>query len=57
MKESPHGLAIYRSNRLERLAQALAELLAEPPEDPFAPEVRRALKQLQQQLKRLGSTG
>jgi exodeoxyribonuclease V gamma subunit len=38
MKQSPLGLSVYRSNRLERLAEALAELLAEPPEDPFAPE-------------------
>jgi exodeoxyribonuclease V gamma subunit len=38
MKDSPHGLSVYRSNRLERLAEALAELLAEPPEDAFAPE-------------------
>jgi len=35
---SVHGLCVYRSNRLERLAEALAEQLAEPPEDPFAPE-------------------
>jgi hypothetical protein len=27
------------------------------PDDPFATEVRRALKQLQQQLKQFGSTG
>jgi exodeoxyribonuclease V gamma subunit len=35
---SVHGLCVYRSNRLERLAEALAEQLAEPPEDPFAAE-------------------
>jgi len=38
MKGSPHGLCVYRSNRLERLAEALAEQLAEPPEDVFSPE-------------------
>ncbi|MEO8178928.1 MAG: exodeoxyribonuclease V subunit gamma [Deltaproteobacteria bacterium] len=38
MKGSPHGLCVYRSNRLERLAEALAEQLAEPPEDAFSPE-------------------
>ncbi|HEU4579555.1 MAG TPA: exodeoxyribonuclease V subunit gamma [Polyangiaceae bacterium] len=35
---SAHGLCVYRSNRLERLAEALAEQLSEAPEDPFAPE-------------------
>ena len=34
----PPGLCVYRSNRLERLAHALAEVLAEPLPDPFAAE-------------------
>lgn len=29
---------VHRSNRIEVLAAALAELVAEPPQDPFAPE-------------------
>ncbi len=35
---SAPGLRVYRSNRLERLAQAMAEVLGEPLPDPFAAE-------------------
>lgn len=35
---SAAGLRVYRSNRLERLAQAVAEVVAEPLPDPFAAE-------------------
>ena len=31
-------LHLHHSNRMERLAEGLARLLAEPPEDPFRPE-------------------
>src|SRR6187399_921485 len=38
MDRRPHGLCIYRSNRLERLAEALGQHLSEPLDHPLASE-------------------
>jgi exodeoxyribonuclease V gamma subunit len=38
MDRRPNGLCIYRSNRLERLAEALGQHLSEPPDHPLASE-------------------
>ncbi|HKO91311.1 MAG TPA: exodeoxyribonuclease V subunit gamma [Polyangiaceae bacterium] len=38
MDRLAHGLSIYRSNRLERLAEALGQHLSEPPDHPLASE-------------------
>jgi exodeoxyribonuclease V gamma subunit len=38
MDRLAHGLCIYRSNRLERLAEALGQHLSEPPDNPLASE-------------------
>lgn len=38
MERHTRGLTVYRSNRLERLVDALSEVLQEPLADPLAPE-------------------
>jgi exodeoxyribonuclease V gamma subunit len=38
MDGSPQHLRIYRSNRMEKLAEALGDVLSEPLPDPLAPE-------------------
>lgn len=38
MDQRPECLRIYRSNRMEKLAESLGDVLSEPPENPLSPE-------------------